>query len=149
MPGFIDMEVKRLSVQKPMVQKMVFLNGKKEIKITGISNWENELSAFKEADINKKSFLGKYKVDSTFIGGNLLLRYSATEEKFRIRELTVQYDSEKKPAKITAVMAASNVLYSSHQQLGYEAGKGYWISGKQIIRFLEQDSFAIDALFSP
>src|SRR6185503_3314281 len=64
--GFIDEQAKNLSAQKWQVEKNVFLNGKDEKKIIAISNWENELNAFKEADINKKSFLGKYKTDSIF-----------------------------------------------------------------------------------
>lgn len=145
--GFIAEESKTLSAKNPQVQKMVFLNGKTEQKHDTIGNWENELSAFKEADINKRSFLGKYQVDSTFNGDRRLVTYAAMEEKFRTRELAIQYDSGNKPVKISAAIATSNVLYSSHQEMVYEPGKGFSISGKQVIRFIEPDSFYVEARF--
>ncbi len=143
--GFIDDEVKKLSAQNPVIEKMVFLNGETEQKRDTVGNWENELNAFREADINKRSFLGKYLADSVFEGGLLSVKYSAMNEKFRTRELAVQYDSNRKPIKISVAVAASNVLYSSRHDLVYEPGKGYSISGKQIIRFLEPDSFYVEA----
>ncbi len=145
--GFINEEAKLLSAKILQVDKTVFLNGKEEKKIITISNWQNELNAFKEADINKKSFLGKYAVDSSSEGGNLLIRYSALEKSFRTREISVQYDAEKKPVKVRATISTDNVLYSSDQQLSYETGEGYWIAGKQVIRFLEPDSFNVNVRF--
>lgn len=145
--GFIDKEVENLTARNPRVEKMAFLNGKTEQKHDTVKNWENELNAFKEADINKRSFLGKYHADSILDGGMLSVKYAALDEKFRMREIAVQYDSNSKPVKISATASTSNVLYSSHQQLVYEPGKGYSISGKQVIRFLEPDSFYVEARF--
>lgn len=145
--GFIDKEAKNLSAQNPQVEKMVFLNGKTEQKRDTIGNWENELNAFKDVDINKRSFFGKYDADSFAEGEALSVKYAALDEKFRMRKIAVQYDSNSKPVKISATASTSNVLYSSHQQLVYEPGKGYSISGKQVIRFLEPDSFYVEARF--
>lgn len=145
--GFITEESKMLSAKNPQVEKLVFLNGKTEQKLDTIGNWENELSAFREADINKRSFFGKYQSDSTIEGETISVKYSAMDEKFRTKELKIQYDSTRSPVKISAAVATSNVLYSSHQELVYEFGKGYSISGKQVIRFLEPDSFYVEVRF--
>ena len=144
---FVSDEAKKLTAQKLQVEKTVFLNGKEEKKRVMIDNWTNELNAFKDADINKKSFLSKFMVDSIRNDDNLLIRYTALDKKFRTRELSIQYDADKNPKKITATVLTSNVLYSSNQQLIYETGKGYWISGKQAIRFLESDSFYVNVRF--
>jgi len=144
---FIENESKRLSAQKFGVDKTVFLNGKEERKSILIIDWNNELNAFKEADINKKSLLGKYKVDSIGDGNDLLVKYSSLHENFRTKELTIQYNLNEKPVRITVTVATNNVLYSSRNQLIYEPEHGYWISGNQKIRFLEPDSFHVVARF--
>jgi len=145
---FIENESKRLSAQKSGIDKTVFLNGKEEKKFITVSDWNSELNAFKEADINKKSLLGKYKVDSIREGNELLVKYSTLQENFRTKELAIQYDLNKKPVRITATVATNNTLYSSRQQLIYEPEHGYWISGSQKIRFLEPDSFYVEAKFN-
>jgi len=145
--GFIASEAEKLTSLKLPVKKKVMLNGKEEMHVMTVDNWENELGAFREADINKKSFLGKYEADTALDGSSLSVRYSATEENFRTRELNIEFNSENNPVKITAVVASSNVLYSSRQQLIYEPDKGYRISGKQSIRFLKPDSFYVEVMF--
>lgn len=145
--GFINTEAARLSALQPNIDKAVFLNGKEERGTVTITDWKNELNAFRDADINKKSFLGRYAVDSLTEDGGLVIKYAALDEKFRTRELKVRFDSNNKPVKIMASVAVSNVLYSSHQHLTYEPGRGYWISGRQAVRFLEPDSFSVSARF--
>lgn len=144
--GFINNEVENLSAENPAVEKTVFLNGKREIKNAPIPDWESELSAFKDADINKKSFLGKYAVDSAITGNSLFMKYRALDKNLRTKEIAVEYEG-KSPVKVTAMMATDNALYSSKQELSYEVGKGYWISGKQTVRFLEADSFYVEVKF--
>lgn len=145
--GFITEETKTLKAKNPEVEKMVFLNGNTEQKKETIENWENELNAFKEADINKRAFLGRYQADSFAQGETLSVKYSALEKKFRTRDLMIQFDAQNKPVKISAALATSNILYSSYQKMTYEPGKGYSISGRQVIRFLEPDSFYVEAKF--
>lgn len=147
---FIKEEAERLVKQKAEVSKTVFLNGKEEKKILPVESWESELSAFLDADINKKSFRGKYKVEPRNEDSGSVTQYSAQEENLRTRKLSVTFANDGTPVKIDAVLYTSNVLYSSHQQLTYERDKGYWISGKQAIRFLEPDTFAVAAtIFHP
>ena len=143
---YIENESKRLSAQS-RVNKTVFLNGREESKFMPVSSWDNELSAFKDADISKKSMLGKYEVDSIEQGNALLIKYSTIQEKFRTKELTVLYDENNRPVRINAIVATNNALYSSRQNLLYEPEYGYSISGSQNIRFLEPDSFSIKARF--
>lgn len=148
--GFIKKEAERLAKTNAEVSKTAFLNGKEEMKKMAISDWEKELNSFVEADINRKSFLGKYAADSIVREGQLsVMRYSAQKENLRTRELSVIYDKDRNPVKIIAVLYTGNILYTSHQQLSYEPDKGFWISGKQTIRFLEPDSFSVTAIFQP
>ncbi|MDZ4844747.1 MAG: hypothetical protein SH857_04270 [Chitinophagales bacterium] len=148
--GFIKKEAERLAKANAEISKTVFLNGKEEKKKMAISDWGKELNSFVEADINKKSFLGKYAADSIVREGQLgMMRYSAQKENLRTRELSVIYDKDRNPVKINAVLYTGNILYTSHQQLSYEPEKGFWISGKQTIRFLEPDTFSISTIFLP
>lgn len=147
--SFFQQEASRLATENPEVSKTVFLNGKEEQKKLSVNDWQSELNAFLDADINKKSFLGKYIPEQRKEGTQTLLHYSAVDENLRIRALDVAFDNDSIPVKIHAVLFTSNILYSSHQQLTYERDKGYWISGKQTIRFLEPDTFSIAAIFHP
>ena len=147
--GFIKKEAERLTKANTEISKTAFLNGEEEKKKIVISDWEKELNSFIEADINKKSFLGKYTADSTVEADKWSVKYSAQKENLRTRELTIVYDKDRNPVKINAVLYTGNILYTSHQQLSYEPEKGFWISGKQTIRFLEPDTFSISTIFQP
>ncbi len=147
--GFIKKEAERLTKANTEISKTVFLNGKEEKRKMSIRDWGKELNSFVEADINKKSFLEKYAVDSMVEAGKLNVKYSAQKENLRTRELNVIYDKDRNTVKINAVLYTGNILYTSHQQLSYEPQKGFWISGKQTIRFLEPDTFSISAIFQP
>ena len=146
--GFLKNEAERLSAGNQPVKKRVFLNGKSEEKQMIITDWGKELSALLDADINKKSFFGKY-AEETRNEGMRETTYSAKEDKLRIRKLDITYANDGTPVKVNAVLRAENILYASHQQLTYEKGAGYWISGKQTIRFLEPDTFSVSIIFQP
>lgn len=147
--SFIQQESARLTKENREVTKTVFLNGKEEQKKLMVNDWEKELNAFLDADINKKSFLGKYTVEPRRDDTRSVTHYSAQKENLRTRTLDIAFGNDGAPVKISAVLYTSNILYSSHQQLTYERDRGYWISGNQTIRFLEPDTFSVAVIFQP
>ena len=149
MKSFMEKEAERLKKDSTEVTKTVFLNGKNETHEMTVSDWKSELSVFTEADISKKSFLGKYNEEVLKEDTQTKTHYAAKEDNLRTRELNVTFGNDGTPVKIEAVLYTTNVLYSSHQNLTYERDRGFWISGKQTIRFFSPDTFSVTSIFQP
>lgn len=144
---FIQKEAARLKKDSAEITKTVFLNGDLETRTMTVNDWNSELNAFAEADISKRSYLGKYAEETAKEDTRVITQYTATDDDLRTRVLDVTYGNDGAPVKIHAILYTTNVLYSTHQQLTYERDKGFWISGKQTIRFLEPDTFSVAATF--
>lgn len=93
--------------------------------------WETELAMFLDADLNKKSYAGKFSIDSSINQSSRTIRY--TSEKTKIKEFTVVYtDSETWP-EITCRMQNKNVFYQSEYQIKAKPFAYYNCSGNQEI----------------
>ncbi|RYG09492.1 MAG: hypothetical protein EOO07_23780, partial [Chitinophagaceae bacterium] len=60
--GYFEKEINRLQKLNPEVNKTVSINGAAENKIAKIANWTKELAIFVNADINKTSWKGSFKI---------------------------------------------------------------------------------------
>lgn len=152
--GYFDLgeyfrdEIHDLENRKPEVVKVVLLNGERQEMTLAIQDWEKELSAFIQADIDKPAFVGRYLVDTTREQGSTIIRFEAKGKDLKTRLLQVTYDSASiHPTKVEASMATKNILYKSTQDLVYEPDAGYTITGMQSVKFLKEDHFKIKANF--
>ncbi len=145
--GFMTGEIARLNKQKAPIRKLVFLNGMTEEKQMDTTQWEAELSSFINADINKKSFLGKYAIDTFVNDAQKSIHYVALDNNLRTRWMEIHFNEDQSPALIKALQFSANTLYTTRQQLTYQPDSGFQISGSQNIRFLEPDSFFISVKF--
>ena len=146
MSQFINAQCTLLSKQHMRLEKKVFLNGNSESQTLKVENWQKELSAFSQADIDKPAFYGKYEIDSTFRNQNLsFISYRALADKLKIRELDIAFDSLGNPVNINVKTKSRNVLYASSQVLTFETQNGYIVSGIQSIQFLRPDTFKVTA----
>src|SRR5580700_9983482 len=71
--GYFKKEAARLKKLNRPVIKTVFHNGVTETKTVHISNWEQELGLFIDADINKPTWRNNYNVNDE----DSVLRYTA------------------------------------------------------------------------
>ncbi|GIV32567.1 MAG: hypothetical protein KatS3mg031_0102 [Chitinophagales bacterium] len=143
---FIHQEATRLDSLGIPVHKTVVMNGESEEKTLKIRNWRQELAPFREADINKKAYLGSYRTDTTFSASSFSVHYTALDSSLPTRTLTVHFDSVN-PVRVSALIRTSNVLYTLYQQLNYVRDQGYSVQGRQQIKFMEPDSFRIQVDF--
>ncbi len=151
--GFIDRQVKGLSTQKPLVDKAVSVNQKRNQQTTRAVDWSRELELFSQADINKPALRSSYQIGRP---DSLTYQYTLkqSEERLTVRSLTVQLDSAtRQPRRIEAVLQTSNPLYSSERHLLLESGpterqpwrvQHYKLSGFQQLSSFDKNEFLVE-----
>lgn len=146
--GFIRQEIQSLTREDPEIHKSVNVNGDEEASRIKIDDWERELSAFIQSDINKPALAGNYFIDSVQGNGILTqLNYTAKKEYLKTRSLSISFDEQNNPIKIVITLAKTNVLFKYEQELAYVPRKGYSIAGKQILKFLGENDFSVKTEF--
>ncbi|WP_142529457.1 hypothetical protein [Pedobacter westerhofensis] len=138
----MDGEVKRLEKLDPEIDKSVRVNNTEERKKLKIANWQKELSAFSEADINKSAWAGLFTSDQT----SLSKTYTADNDKVPVKLLNIQYRAGK-IFKIQILNSNSNSLYTSNDTLSYYPDSLYEIRKTQHIRLLNQKNYRISGRF--
>lgn len=136
--GYIDTEVKRLRVLNPEIDKTVEVNKAEEQKKLKIADWQKELSAFSDADINKSAWQGLFKLNKT----ENLDTYTSDNEKVPVKSLKVIYkDGKVKGIKI--LISNANSLYTSNDTLSYFPDSLYEIRKTQHIKLLNEKNYRI------
>lgn len=93
--------------------------------------WETELALFLDADLNKKSYAGKFNIDSSINLSSRTIRY--TSEKTKIKEFTLVYTDNEAWPEITCRMQNKNIFYQSEYQIKAIPFAYYNCSGNQEI----------------
>ena len=143
---YIDTLVQELEHKNTGLKKAAQLNNSVDTNYTRDVNWENELSIFKEAEINKSSYHGKFDVDTTSRNGQQIITYTTEDKKIRTKYLEVT----KKNGKVSSIvirLKTDNTLYSSTQDLELIPNKGFSVEGMQNIASLSVDSFRLEGVF--
>lgn len=107
-PAIIKADMSNFSNNK--LQKTVIVDNNSEVKNIDAPDWENELSLFLEAQINKPAWIDKYSVIEK---GNTTT-ISAEDDDLIIRKI------EKKGKEITIEKQKSNLLYESKEKLTWQ-----------------------------
>lgn len=145
---FIDNLANELENKNAALSKQALLNGKQDSSLIQNVNWENELSIFKEAEINKTAYKGKIAVDSNVNKlGQQVLNYKTDDKKIRVKSLSVTKDQNGNIQHIEIKMATKNTLYHSVQHLELFPDRGFNVSGAQNIIQLSADTFSLEGRF--
>lgn len=108
-------------------KSIVSENGNEQKKIDA-PIWKNELAPFIEIDINKPALRGTYKIrEENLMAGGIAVLYEALEPNATVRELKVEYDSQKNVIEVRAVTATSNPYHASTDTLVYRSKGTYEI----------------------
>lgn len=140
--SFFEAESARLSHERPMVMKTVSLDGNKEHKKLVIKNWIREFNAFSDADINKASWRGSFKIEQT----DSSKIYSSNNEKIAVKRLEVS----EKNGKVSAIyikIRNDNDLYHSNDDLVYIPNRFYGIKKVQNVRLMGRRNFEVTGRF--
>jgi hypothetical protein len=137
--GYFDSEIASLSKLNPSITKTVGINGSLETKKLKIRDWKSELSAFTDADINRASWKGLFKVSKS----DTLLNYTSNDDKVPIKDVKI-YTLNGKVERIVVIKENENYLYNSIDTLSYYSGSMYRIQKQQNIRFLSDKNYLIE-----
>lgn len=129
--GYFGKEINRYSMQKPMVEKTVAINGQAESKTLVIKDWPRELAVFIDADINRSSWKGAFKIQDS----ENETRYSTENEKIPVKNLIVSKNLGK-VSKVEIIVANVNLLYHSNDTLTYYPDSLYQIVKQQKIKLM-------------
>lgn len=139
---FFQTELNRLNTQKPAIHKSIILNGKKEEKTLHDINFENELSLFLDADLNKPAFENSY--DN--LSENNLIWYSLKkDENLKVKMVQIQLDAQELPENVSIIIEEKNFLFTSEKKMHLNFHEGqlqtYSIEGTQKLAWLDPTSF--------
>lgn len=88
--GFVKQQKARLIQQHAKLVKTGGTDGKLSTVSLDSVNWGHELDPFLQADINKPSWQGFFKQDSSIHGDTVVFNYAPTKEELTVRALTVK-----------------------------------------------------------
>lgn len=145
--SFFDAQLKELNTYKK-IKKTTAVDSIQVEKILDSLDFTIELQAFRDSDINKVAWIGKYQIDSLNNDKGELSRidYTAEDEKLRTRQITISYkDDLVDSIKIfNYIPGAVSVL---KQNLLYVPKYGYSIVSSQKTTLSKEHVLAVDVKF--
>lgn len=141
---FLTGAIKALEAHPKMVQKTIFLDGKKEEKVFRTMNWKKEWAVFLEADLNKPA----YQLSYDNLSEDGLIWYSAKiGEKVPVKTFKMHLDASGKPLQVEINISQTNYLFETSKKLNMNIIDGkvetYSIDGYQKIRFLSPTTYKL------
>jgi hypothetical protein len=136
--GYFEKEINRLQKLNPDVNKKVSINGAAENKTAKIADWTKELAIFVNADINKTSWKGSFKIKEQ----NGVDSYTSDNKKIPIKKVSITWKGQK-AGKIEIIIDNKNILYRSLDTLTYYPDSLYSIKKQQKIRLLNEKKYLI------
>lgn len=150
---FFDAEIERLEADEAAkLEKRVLLNGMEEFKnwTNQKLDWNQELSVFKNSDINRKAWLDKYETienkQVTADGGEVRqVEYKAKEADLKTRFIKLRFrDQSEEPEYIEIRNGTKNMIYKGYEKLWYKTGEKYRVENVQKVIFNDLDQMIIE-----
>lgn len=146
--SYIDQLSLKLDSNHVALQKSALLNGETDTSLLKQVNWIKELSIFKEGEINKSAYKGKFEVDSNVISkGEKEVTYRTSDKDIRAKLLQVRYKEDNSIAFIKIRLTSKNTLYESIQELELYPESGFSVEGYQSIIQFREDTFYLKGKF--
>lgn len=146
--NYIEQEVARLTTAGVSLEKQILYNDKEEVQTVTEVNYEQELSLFRRADINKPAWIDLYLAD-TVLQDNLIraVRYQTQEEELEVKSLEVKWDENGTVNEIVIRRESSSTLASNEYDLIYRPEEGYEITTLQQNRSADPITIRIKGTF--
>ncbi|SFU09525.1 hypothetical protein SAMN04489724_3906 [Algoriphagus locisalis] len=149
--GFIEEHIQK--VDKAEVTKTSQIQGEeKEVEVIySKKDWEEELSIFKDADINKASMLQSYKTSKS---DDLLVHEALPKSKEKVKYIKVTYENGA-VSSVSIKIADDNLFYASttlaeiHINSSTKLMEHYSIQTSQKIWFLDENNMKIQGKIVP
>ncbi|MBL4654343.1 MAG: hypothetical protein JKY33_00790 [Bacteroidia bacterium] len=140
-------QINQLTADNYTLNKTVYHNDANESKSFQIVDWSKELNIFKDYNINKASFIGKYTIDTVIDNNTKTIQYIASDSALALKQLSIIFDNDI-IVEISFKKSSDNFLYNSLQELTYFPLKGYKVSGKQKTATGQLINYSIEAIIS-
>jgi len=140
--GYFTREAGALNRRAPLVNKTVMVNNNAENKQLKISNWEKELSAFIDADINKPAWQGAFIKRSN----GAITTFTSNNEKVPVKSVQVT-EQQGNIISLLIIIQNQNYLYSSSDTLSYYPDSLYKIRKTQQIKLMSPKQYQITGTF--
>ena len=142
--GFVNQQILQLTNNKPLTEKKLLIGEKTETINTKDIDWKKELELFLQTDLNKQSYQLSYQKDST---QNTVTYQLKKGEDLPVKTLKIEFDEEKSPKHIAALMQVNNYLYKSEKNLSMDfekkSLKNYRIEGWQELFIGKKKAFKV------
>jgi len=140
--GYFKREATRLKKINPEIVKVVSVNGTAEQRKLRITDWDKELAIFSNADINKASWKGSFKIEKA----EYTESYTSNNKRISVKKVLV-YKDNSKVKKLEIIITNKNILYSSGDTLLYYPDSLYQIKKHQKIKLLKAKTYTVTGRF--
>ncbi len=145
---FFEQEVSRLTQQQVGLKKHVMLNKKQDtVMASTLVDWTNELQPFLQLDLAKPVNQGSFDLDSVNTLEGILINYTAKDSLQKIDVVSIWFNHEHQPIKLTAGFRQHNQFYEQQKQLTYVRDSGFVIETKQYTSLTDSAYFNITGHF--
>ncbi len=144
--GYFEKEKERLKAAETRIVKTVTLNEQREEAVFDSLNFSRDFSVFIDSDINKRSWLDKYEVDTLRDGNRQVVKYEAKDRQLRTKLLTVVF-SQGQVASIHVENSSKTYISQSTQVLDYAPDTGFSIENYQKLLLGKDRNLSIDVKF--
>ena len=139
---YFKQEAVRLTKNNKQINKTVIVNNNAENKKVLITNWQQELSSFIDADINKASWRGSFKIIKT----DSLATYVSQSDKIPVKKVEISL-LDQTVVGVKIFITNKNVLYTSNDTLTYYPDSLYEIKKSQKIKLMDGKRYIIIGKF--
>ncbi len=145
--GYFETEITKLANVRN-VKKATIINDNREEKVFDTLDFDVELAAFVDSDINKVAWMDKYVVDTVYdLSGTLRkLHYLSLDEKLRTQQLMISFNQTDVDTIEIFNNTSSNIA-KLQQHLRYIPSRGYSIESRQKIPIAKENVIVVEVQF--
>lgn len=147
--NYINQEAARLDKAQPRMLKILTFDKKNDSLYAETVDYAKELKPFRDADINKLSWIDKYQTDSLFSGNNLQrIIYTALDSSLSTRRMQIDFaEASGQVAAITIQRRSKSVIAITDRKLSYQPKKGYSLESWQGMRLVADHHLTVEVAF--
>lgn len=146
--SYFDGEIERLSNEVDEVQKWAKLNGQEESEAYQGFDFEKALQIFKNADINKPAWFGKYEADTVFTNNNIdSIKYTSLDPSLRTKLIHISFTPQKAIKSIEIEKSSKSFVAETTQELAYNPSEGFSVLQAQKVVLGKKQETAIKIEF--
>lgn len=148
-PSFFEAEIKRLNQTKMgAIKRLKAGDSQGQARVSTI-DWSKELEIFRQIDLNKAVYSGKFKVNNNYNEQLGITSLERIQDNINIVNYTVAVDLSSKVIWLEATKKDVSIFTETTTHWRYVPDSGYSIKGEERIKGLIKNSFEVNSVFEP